>query len=504
MAATEADEIVFEHLSENRSRAALRGAFWSALDTLIPTALNSIVFIVTSRYLQPQDFGLVALAFAVVSFAAGFGPTAFGEALIQQTSIRRSHLDTVFWMTFLSAAVLYAVLFAASVPLSHFLGHGEIAGLLAIIGLKVFFDMMIVVPNALIARTMSFHLAAARTAIATSVSAVICLSLIFAGFGLWALAIAQIAAPAAACVAAFWGARWLPGFRLKPASLRELLRYGVFASGNRFLQTMNLDQLIIGTLISPTALGIYNFARRLFEMLNQVVAGGLTSVTHVLLSSLQADKAKVREAFLMATFGCSLVSFPAFMGLAAVAGDAIPLIFGEHWEAAIWPVRFFCVIGLMAGIGIVQASLINSQGRSNWWFYYQLVRNIVTILTILLLYKYDVATIVFVMMLGVFVLWPVTLYMVSKLIGLSIWQYFAQFLGPTAACIGMLAVILALSAGLQDWPAGWRLAVEIVVGGTTYSALILLMCRERIMFLVRAALKARRQKSQPQPAAGGA
>jgi O-antigen/teichoic acid export membrane protein len=148
--ASEADEIVFEHLSENRSRAALRGAFWSALDTLIPTALNSLVFIVTSRFLQPQDFGLVALAFSIVSFAAGLGPTAFGEALIQQKSIRRSHLDTVFWLSFFSAALLYGVLFFSSPMLAHALGHDEIVGLLMIIGLKIFFDMMIIVPNALI------------------------------------------------------------------------------------------------------------------------------------------------------------------------------------------------------------------------------------------------------------------------------------------------------------------------------------------------------------------
>lgn len=501
MLATEADEIVFEHLSENRSRAALRGAFWSALDTLIPTILNSVVFIVTSRYLEPKDFGLVALAFAIVSFASGFGPTAFGEALIQQKSIRRSHLDTVFWMTVLFAALIYVILLVGANPLAHAVGHDEIAGLLTIIGLKVFFDMMIVVPNALIARTMAFHLAAARTAIATSISAVICLSLVLAGYGLWALAIAQIAAPAAACIAAFWGARWLPGMRIRMASLKELLHYGVFASGNRFLQTMNLDQMIIGTLISPAALGIYNFARRLFDMINQVVAGGLTSVTHVLLSSLQTDKDKVREAFLMATFGCSLVSFPAFMGLASVADDAIPLIFGQHWESAIWPVRFFCVIGLMSGIGIVQASLITSQGRSDWWFYYQLVRNIVTILTVLLLYQYGVSTVVCVMMLGVFALWPITLYMVSKLIGLSVAQYFGQFLRPTAAYLGMLAVIMLASSAMSDWQPAIRLVIDIAVGGITYCALIYLMCRDRIMFLVKTTLKARRQKNETQTVA---
>jgi teichuronic acid exporter len=494
--ASEADDIVFEHLSENRSRAALRGAFWSALDTLIPTALNSLVFIVTSRFLQPQDFGLVALAFSIVSFAAGLGPTAFGEALIQQKTIRKSHLDTVFWLSFASAALLYGLLFLASPVIAHALGHDEIVGLLMIIGLKIFFDMMIIVPNALIGRTMSFHLAAARTAISTCVSAAICLSLILAGFGLWALAIAQIAAPAAACVAAFWGARWLPGVRIKFGSLRELLHYGIFASGNRFLQTMSLDQLIIGTLVSPAALGIYNFAKRLFEMINNVVAGGLTSVTHVLLSSLQNDQSKVREAFLMATFGCSLISFPAFMGLAAVAGDAIPLIFGQHWAEAIWPVRYFCVIGLMSGIGVVQASLITSQGKSDWWFYYQLARNIVTILTVFLLYKYGVGTIVFALMLEVLLMWPVTLWMVSRLIGLSIGSYFVQFLKPTAAYLGMLAAVLVVSAALHEWAPAWRLIAEIIVGAIVYTGLIFGLCRERILFLIRTTLKGRQRKVQ--------
>ncbi|MBB5575879.1 lipopolysaccharide biosynthesis protein [Rhizobium paranaense] len=489
----ESDEIVFEHLSENRSGAALKGAFWSALDTLIPTALNSLVFIVTSRYLLPQDFGLVALAFSIVSFAAGLGPTAFGEALIQQKTIRQSHLDTVFWLSFASAAILYLVLFGGSSYIAHALGHDEIVGLLMIIGLKIFFDMMIIVPNALIGRTMSFHLAAVRTAIATVVSGLVCLALIFAGFGLWALAIAQIAAPAAGCIAAFWGAGWLPGLRIKWSSLRELLHYGIFASGNRFLQSMSLDQLIIGTLVSPAALGIYNFARRLFEMINNVVAGGLTSVTHVLLSSLQHDQNKVREAFLMATFGCSLVSFPAFMGLAAVADDAIPLIFGQHWAAAIWPVRFFCVIGLMSGIGVVQASLITSQGKSDWWFYYQLVRNIVTIITVLLLYPYGVTTIVFALMLEVLILWPVTLWMVSQLIALSIGNYFAQFLRPIAAYVGMLAAVLGASALLQDWHPASRLAIEIPIGAIVYTGLIFILCRERALFLVKTMLR-RRQR----------
>ena len=489
------DEIVFEYLGASRSTAAIHGAFWSALTTLIPTVLNGLVFIVTSRYLLPRDFGIVALAFSIVSFAAGVGPTAFGEALIQQKTIRQSHVDSVFWLTFLSSVVLYGILFFVSSMIARTVGQESLVNILLIVALKIFFDMIAVGPNALIGRTMSCHLAAVRVAIATFFSSIVCLSLVVAGFGLWALAIAQIAGSAAACVAAFWGAKWLPGFRIKVSSLRELSHYGIYASGNRFLQTMNLDQLIIGTLISPTGLGIYNFARRLFQMISDIVAGGFTSVTHVLLSSLQHDQEKVRDAFLMATFGCSLVSFPAFMGLAAVANDAIPLIFGSHWVSAVWPVRFFCVIGLMSGIGVIQASLITSQGKSDWWFCYQLFRNVVTIATIFLLYKRGVAMIAFALMVQVLILWPVTLWMVSRLIALSVLNYLRHFLRPGLAYLGLLAAVLASSAMLRDWSPVWRLVAEIAVGAIIYSGLIVALCRNQVLFFVRTILKRREPRA---------
>jgi teichuronic acid exporter len=488
---SDGDDIVFAHMTENRSRAAVHGAFWSVLDTLIPNLLNSAVFIITSRYLLPHDFGLVALALSVVSFVGSVGPTAFGEALIQQQTIRKSHLDSVFWLSILWAAVLYGLLTLAAPIIARELGQEAVAGLVMVVGFRIFFDMSGIVPNALIGRTMSFRLAAIRTAIATLLSGGVCITLILSGFGLWSLAIAQVAAPMASCLASFWGAGWVPGFRIKQASLRELMHYGVFASANRFLQAMSIDQLVIGALISPSALGVYNFARRLFDMINGIVAGGLSPVTHVLLSSLQHDRSKVRDAFLMATFGCSLVSFPAFMGLAAVADDAIPLVFGDHWTAAIWPVRFFCVIGLMSGIGTIQASLITSQGKSNWWFYYQLARNIITILTVLILYPYGITAIAMGLMIGTLSLWPVTLWLVTRIINMSVVSYFGQFLRPAAAYMIMLAAVLGVGHLLQDEPAIVRLAVEIAVGGVVYLGVIALICGERLMFLKQTILRRR-------------
>ncbi|MEQ1766180.1 MAG: lipopolysaccharide biosynthesis protein, partial [Methylotenera sp.] len=364
----------YAHIKVNRSTAAVRGAAWSAINSFVPTLLNSIVFIVSSRYLMPHDFGVIALAVSAVSLASAFAPAALGEALIQQLNIRRSHLDTVFWVCVSFALIIYGILVFLSPLIAAKMGQQAVSVFLPVIGLKLLFDLSAAVPNALIARAMSFHLIAMRTIVATVFSSVICIGLLMYGYGIWALAISQLTVSMVSCLAAFLGAKWLPGLDFSVKSLRDLFEYGLFASGNRFLQAMNLDQLIIGSMIGAAPLGIYNFSRRLFQMLNDVIAGALNSVSHVLLSSLQNEKEKVREAFLLATYGSSLVSFPAFVGLAAIVGDAIPLVFGNHWVEAITPTRWFCLIGLMTCIGVIQSSLIKSQGKSNWWFYYQLLK----------------------------------------------------------------------------------------------------------------------------------
>jgi O-antigen/teichoic acid export membrane protein len=479
---------MYAHINTRRSSAAVRGAAWSAINSFVPTLLNSIVFIVSSRYLMPHDFGIIALAVSAVSFASAIAPAALGEALIQQLNVRRSHLDTVFWICISTALLIYGVLVGFSPIIAAKMGQQAVSSFLPVIGLKLLFDLSAAVPNALIARAMSFHLIAMRTIVATVISSVICISLLMTGFGIWALAISQLTVSIVSCVAAFLGSKWLPGFEVRLQALRDLSQYGLFASGNRFLQVMNLDQIIIGSVIGAVPLGIFNFSRRMFQMLNDVIAGALTPVSHALLSSLQNEKEKVKDAFLLATYGSSIISFPAFVGMAAIVGDAIPLIFGAQWTEAVLPTRWFCLIGLMSCIGVIQSSLINSQGKSHWWFYYQLFRQILTISTILILLDKGINVIVMVMALQVVILWPITLIMVAKIINLKISSYFRQFLEPLLASVTMGVIVLLISYFMQGSSPIVRLIVEIMMGGIVYSLLIFYLSKDKIFLIINSLL----------------
>ncbi|MDB5613605.1 MAG: lipopolysaccharide biosynthesis protein, partial [Devosia sp.] len=323
-----------DHLTKGRAAAAIKGTLWSLVSSFVPGVLGFLVFLASSRVLSPTEFGTVAFAVSIASVGVALAPAGFREALIQRQQITSAHLNTVFWLCVGAALVIYAALCAAGSFIGTAAGQPLLASLIPLVGARVIFDMAAAVPNALIVRTMSFKMLALRTTVASVVTALVCLGLLWAGFGLWALAFSQLAGSIAACIGAMVGARWLPQLQFDRDALRDLRAFGLFSNGNHFITTINIDQLLIGALMGPTWLGIYSFSRRIFQILTDLIAGALNLVSYSLLSSMQSEPKKLREAYLMGTFASSVVAFPVFAGLALVAPDLIPFAFGESWVSA--------------------------------------------------------------------------------------------------------------------------------------------------------------------------
>jgi len=143
---------------------------------------------------------------------------------------------------------------------------------------------------------------------------------------------------------------------------------------------------------------------------------------------------------------------------------------------------------------VIQASLINSQGKNKWWFYYQLFRQILTISTILLMLDKGINFIVMVMALQVVILWPVTLVMVSKIINLKVSTYFRQFLEPLLASVMMAVAVLLIAYFMQTGSPIVRLLAEIIIGGIVYSLSIFFLSKEKILLIINSLLNKKKGK----------
>lgn len=468
------------HLKAGRSRAAVHGVLWSTLNSIAPSAVSAGVFLATSRVLLPAQFGLVALAVNIATVASAIVPAGFGDAIVQRTEIEPDHLDAAFWLCFGVSILMYGALLLGTPAMAGYFHASELTLLIPILGLRVIFDLLGAVPNAVLTRTMSFNKFAARTTAASLVAAGVCLLLLLLGFGLWALAISQLASSVTAWAASMLSVKWRPRLRFNYGALRELSQFGFLASGHRAMLMLNADQLIIGSLLGPAPLGLYGFARRIYQIISDAMAGPLNAVSYPLLASMQTEQDKLKDAYLFATLVSSVVAFPVFIGLASIAGDLIPFAFGAHWTEAIPAVQVFCAIGLLSSIGILQSALIRSQGLAGLWLCYVVLRQAMTTVYVILFYQWGINFLVFAIAVETYGMAIPAIFIVAHILRIGVWAYLKPFLAPAVASLAMFVAVYLIREYMPATLMPLRLALCIAGGALVYVMTLLTLARDQI------------------------
>ncbi len=469
------------HLSAGRARAALLGVLWSFLNTAVSTLLAAGVFLVTSRILLPADFGAVAFATSIITALGVLIPTAFGEAIVQRKELKRDHLDTLFWLTFLVAGLGYGALVLLAPTIAEWSAVPLLVWILPVLGLRLVFDGLLTVPASLIMRRMQFRAMAVRTAIANGAGAVVCLVMVLMGYALWALVVSQVITSLATLVVAAVGAQWRPGFRVRWGGLRDLMGFGGYAMGGRILNELRIDQFLLGALLGPTVLGLFFFGRRLFQMLKDLTVGVFSPVSSVLMASLQGEEEKRRQAYLIASYASAALAFPVFAGLLAVAPTAVPWAFGPQWQEAVFTVQCFCVVGMMAGLGQMQAALIRNLGRSDWWFWYQAVVQLSTIPIVLVFYRFGLDAVMLAIVVRTLVLWPNSVRMAQGLLEMPLWHYIRSLQGPLIGTAVMVAWVVAVPWLWPTGSVGLTVLAQVASGAAVYALVLGVTSFRRLM-----------------------
>ena len=118
------------------------------------------------------------------------------------------------------------------------------------------------------------------------------------------------------------------------ATSRALVRFGLFDSGARWLNILqlNADKFIVGKWLGMTELGFYSLAwsiiqapiTRVFPIISKVTAPIFSKIQHQNAAKLSTGYAKT----MLLTFSISL---PIFLAISLISNELIILFFGEKW-----------------------------------------------------------------------------------------------------------------------------------------------------------------------------
>lgn len=319
-------------MSSLRTSAAT-GVMWTAIQIWTVRLTTAGAFIILSRQLQPNEFGLVALAMAVIGVLSLFGDSGIPVYVQRAKEVDKSTLDTAFWTTVALGTVLAGALALLAVPVAALFDSPRLTPVLQVLSIGLVLNSLNSIQSALLKRQMRFKTLAIRGTIATVIGSVVAITMALNGFGVWALVTQSLVRSGVSVLIIWTTVQWYPGFSWSRARAREMIGFGSQMLGISLMSTTRDrgEDFLLAGIQGISTLGLWSVANRLVRIIQEVGGGVVNAVATPAFAKLQDDRERLHRAYSASVAASGAILFPAFLLLAVTSRDLVPLILGEQW-----------------------------------------------------------------------------------------------------------------------------------------------------------------------------
>lgn len=427
---------------------------WVAAETLAAAvfALFGLLFI--ARLIGPAAAGtgaIAASAFLLVDIPLS---ALFGDALLQRRQLEARHRAAAMAATLLLALLAAAGLALAAPLLAAATGLPDLAALVRALAPLLPVSAMSGLLAALALRAQRYRLLAARVLLGQPVALLAGVLAALAGWGAWAMVVAQATATLSVGVLLLRTAGGWPRPRLDRAALAELwpvaapqvLSVMVFAGRYR------LFLLVLGVIASELVVAVTHIAFRLLDVALAAVNGAASRLAMPRLAALQHDRAALAEAYGDLAQLQAMAGLPVALGLAIAAPQLIALLMGPAWAEAAAPARLVALAAIPAFLVGPAPALWLALGRTRVNLALQLLAFAVPLLALLATRPAGPAGAALAWAAGSLAVPPVQAVLTLGVLGRSPLWLLRRLAVPLLASAAMAGVALAIAQAIA--PAG--------------------------------------------------
>lgn len=368
-------------MSESLKHKAVHGAKWSFIDNIANSGVSFLVGLILARLLTPAEYGIMAMIAVFIAVSNSIVDSGFSNALIRKVRIERVDYNTVFIFNLIVSIALYILLFVSAPAISLFFKELVLIDILRVIGLILIINALGIIPRTILVKSINFKTQTKVSIISSISSGLIGVGMAMTGWGVWSLVWQQLSRQIFNSLFLWIFCKWIPAWQFSIKSFKEMFGFGYKLLLSGLLDTLykNVYYVIIGRFYSSAQLGQYTRA----EQFNMIFSSNLTSivqrVSYPVLSSIQEEPERLREAYRQIIKTTMLVSFACMLGLASVAKPLIIILIGEKWLPAVSFLQIICFSGMLYPLHAINLNILQVKGRSDLFLKLEIIKKIIAI-----------------------------------------------------------------------------------------------------------------------------
>lgn len=476
-------------------REIIKGSLWAFGGNGLQQLLQFGIFLILARHLQPDAFGYVALAAALIESACPIVRWGIVELVLQRHKCSPSMLFHAFVLSLAIGVALTALLLLGIALYSHTEGSSIVTDILLWLAPIILLQAAETVPDAIVRKNLNFRWLAIRSNAAALIgggAALLCLAL---DMNLYALVFQRLASVAAITVLIWVAAVRYSKFYL-PHRLKAQLFWQILRSGAQIVSTSIAGALgprimdgIIGYMLGAQALGFFKISWRIFEFVIQLALNPVVNVAQATLPKLVSNPQLFESTYRQFIIISSLGVFPLLAGLAISVTEWVPLLIGKQWVAAEVPIQLICGMGFASVINSSQSPLLLALKQNKLLLYQGLGRVLMITALAFIGSFFDLVTVVALLSANAFIYAFYNMIVIKKLKGWSLADGFLDMVPASVASFCMALVIWLAEGQIKELPPVYILLLKICLGVAVYAAVLLLLYRGKLKGLLKLYLK---------------
>lgn len=466
------------------SKNTARSMAWVATEKWSGKFLGLITFVILSRVLAPESFGMIAIASSIISILSVFAESGLAQTIIQKSVIDNEDINSAFWLSCLISSATYIICLLLTPALVLIYKEPALYSILPIIGLLVLVGGISSVPAALLERDFNYKALTIRKLTGNLAGALSAIFLALKGYGVWALIAQPLASSVVSAIILWKSLKWRPELKFCHKRTSSSLKVTSNIIAVELLSTLqaHTDKLVIGLYFNTEILGFYYFGQKMLTLVNEIISSVFSKVSLSTFSRVQFNRDKLSQHYLSLTFISAAVASPIF-GYLVVFGESITtLVYGNGWSESVIIMCLMAPSALIATVTYFDKSIFIATGNSSVSLRISLGQFTISTALLIASLPFGILAVAASRTARQLLFWPVRMLAVRKITKISIANYLQQILGPFMGFIIIVAVgykIEAASPTLLSSQPMASLIIHIVALGILYLLTISLLSRKQ-------------------------
>lgn len=353
------------HPGSSLSQKVIHGGIWVFAIRIVSRGFTLIRTIVLARLLAPNDFGLFGIAMLALTSLRAFSRTGFDQAIIQKKDDTKPYLNSAWTVQVIRGAVLASILIAGAPLVGAFFGEPRAVLLVRVLGIAELIKSFRNIGIVFFRKELEFHKQFVYRAGGLIADLAVALPAAFILRSVWALVFGLLAKNTVQTIMSFIVHSFRPSIEFNKEKIIELVDFGRWIMGSSILFFLfnQGDDIFVGRVIGTSALGLYQLAYRMTNVITTEFTLTVTKVLFPAYSKIQDDINKLKETY-VASFYLTNVLIFLFIGLVFTVGpDFVPIVLGEKWSAMIPLLFALGICALSRTLNGLSGPVLRSLGR---------------------------------------------------------------------------------------------------------------------------------------------